>query len=156
MATLAAHQPANVRPQHWKDANPTKADLSHIPGEQGLPVVGNTLKMLADPVGFTKSMVEKYGRVYRNNAFGGTVVALIGADANELVLFDYKDKNGNVVKATAHADRNGLLDFVTGMTRWPREIRLVHGEDQAKRGLAESLRQLYQDSGQKCKIHTSP
>ena len=88
MATLAAHQPANVRPQHWKDANPTKADLSHIPGEQGLPVVGNTLKMLADPVGFTKSMVEKYGRVYRNNAFGGTVVALIGADANELVLFD--------------------------------------------------------------------
>ena len=88
MAPLAAHQPANVRPQHWKDANPTKADLSHIPGEQGLPVVGNTLKMLADPVGFTKSMVEKYGRVYRNNAFGGTVVALIGADANELVLFD--------------------------------------------------------------------
>ncbi|MFG0827129.1 quinoprotein ethanol dehydrogenase [Pseudomonas sp. CJQ_7] len=31
---------------------------------------------------------------------------------NELVLFDYKDKNGNVVKATAHADRNGFFYVV--------------------------------------------
>ena len=46
--------------------------------------------MLADPPAFPKAMVEKYGRVYRNRAFGGTVVALVGADANELVLFDRK------------------------------------------------------------------
>ena len=88
MATLAAHQPASARPQHWREDNPSPGDLSHIPGESGLPVVGNTFKMLADPVAFTRGMVEKYGRVYRNNAFGGTVVALVGADANELVLFD--------------------------------------------------------------------
>jgi len=90
MATLAAHQPTSARPTHWKEDNPTKGDLSHIPGEQGLPVIGNTFKMLADPPAFTRAMVEKYGRVYRNNAFGGTVVALVGADANELVLFDRK------------------------------------------------------------------
>ena len=90
MATLAAHQPAEARPQHWKEDNPSKDDLSHIPGEQGLPIIGNTFKMLADPPEFTRQMVAKYGRVYRNNAFGGTVVALVGADANELVLFDRK------------------------------------------------------------------
>ncbi|HCL16334.1 MAG TPA: PQQ-dependent dehydrogenase, methanol/ethanol family, partial [Pseudomonas sp.] len=36
---------------------------------------------------------------------------------NELVLFDYKDKNGKTVKATAHADRNGffyVLDRTNG------------------------------------------
>jgi alcohol dehydrogenase (cytochrome c) len=31
---------------------------------------------------------------------------------NELVLFDYKDKDGKVVKATAHADRNGFFYVV--------------------------------------------
>ncbi|MDM1696230.1 quinoprotein ethanol dehydrogenase [Thiopseudomonas alkaliphila] len=31
---------------------------------------------------------------------------------NELVLFDYKDKDGKVTKATAHADRNGFFYVV--------------------------------------------
>ena len=57
---------------------------------------------------------------------------------------------------SAHADRQGLLDFVTGMTRWPREIRLVHGDDQAKQALATELGRRYQDSAQKGKILTSP
>ena len=56
---------------------------------------------------------------------------------------------------SAHADRNGLLDFVTGMTRWPREIRLVHGDDQAKQALATELGRRYQDSAPKGKILTS-
>jgi len=56
---------------------------------------------------------------------------------------------------SAHADRNGLLDFITGMTHWPEEIHLVHGDDQAKQALAEALRQRYQESAQEGKIHTS-
>ena len=44
MATLAAHQPASVRPTHWKEDNPTAADLAHIPGETGLPIIGNTFR----------------------------------------------------------------------------------------------------------------
>lgn len=86
MATLAAHDPAP--PTHWGEGNPTHADLAHIPGEGGWPLVGNTFKMLADPHGFTRRMVATYGKVYRTRAFGGWNVALIGADANELVLFD--------------------------------------------------------------------
>ncbi len=59
---------------------------------------------------------------------------------NELVLFDYKDKNGKTVKATAHADRNGFFyvvdrkdgklqnafPFVDGIT-WASHIDLETG-----------------------------
>ena len=40
---------------------------------------------------------------------------------------------------SAHADQRGLVDFVSGMPVWPGEIRLVHGEEQAKRGLRSML-----------------
>lgn len=79
---------------HTHKANPhwlpkvRGAALRHIPGEDGLPVVGNTLRMLRDPVGFGRRMVNTYGHVFRNHAFGAPQLNLIGPDANELVLFD--------------------------------------------------------------------
>ncbi|WP_128891795.1 cytochrome P450 [Erythrobacter sp. HKB08] len=91
MATLAPHHPAETAPTHWTEGNPSDDALAHIPGEGGWPLVGNTFKMLADPHAFTRRMVETYGRVYKSKAFGGWNVALIGADANELVLFN-RDK----------------------------------------------------------------
>jgi cytochrome P450 len=76
--------------QHWLPRNPDHL-LDHIPGEDGYPVIGNTLEQLSDYRGFTMRMVAKYGRVYRNNSFGGRSVALHGPEANELVMFD-RDK----------------------------------------------------------------
>jgi cytochrome P450 len=93
MATLAptAPHPEQLteppRFTHWRQRQTADA-LAHIPGEAGLPIVGQTFKMLADPHGYVQGMVAKYGRVYKARAFGGWQVALIGADANELVLFD--------------------------------------------------------------------
>jgi cytochrome P450 len=75
---------------HWMPRVPKNA-LSAIPGDDGLPFVGNTLKMLKDPMAFAKRMISTHGHVYRNNAFGGPTVTMIGAEANELVLFD-RDK----------------------------------------------------------------
>jgi cytochrome P450 len=66
-------------------------ETDHIPGEDGWPVIGNTFKMLADPHAFAAEMHAKYGPVYRNRAFGGRSVTLLGPDANELVMFD-RDK----------------------------------------------------------------
>ena len=63
MATLAPHQPADLAPMHWTEGNPSDDQLAHIPGEAGWPIIGNTFRMLADPHGMAKSMVEKYGRV---------------------------------------------------------------------------------------------
>ncbi|WP_374408772.1 cytochrome P450 [Pelagerythrobacter sp.] len=94
MATLAQPSPSPhapvpaAQPRTWREGVLTEADLAHIPGEGGMPVFGNTFRMLSDPHGFTRRMVETYGPVYRNKAFGGWNVALVGADANELVLFD--------------------------------------------------------------------
>jgi len=95
MATLA--EPSSVQNQpplkenpfdHWQSGIPDDAAIAHIPGEAGWPLVGNTFKQLADPHGFAKRMIETYGKVYKSKAFGGWSVALIGADANELVLFN--------------------------------------------------------------------
>ena len=93
MATLAAppeapHAPDGDPSRHWMEGKLKEADLAHIPGEAGWPIVGNTFRMLADPHRFAKEMVAKYGKVYKGKAFGGWQVALIGPDANELILFD--------------------------------------------------------------------
>ncbi len=72
---------------HWLPKNPGR-ELDALPGEDGWPVVGNTLKMLRDPKAFGDRMVATYGRIYRNNSFGERTVMLLGADANELVLMD--------------------------------------------------------------------
>lgn len=53
---------------------------------------------------------------------------------------------------SAHADQADLVGFVTRMKTWPKEIRLIHGEDQAKERLAEVLRTRYQDAGKEGEI----
>ncbi len=75
---------------HWLPRQ-RKGALDHIPGSNGLPLVGNTFKLLADPIAFSEGMAARYGLVYRNRALGGTGVNLLGPDANELILFD-RDK----------------------------------------------------------------
>jgi cytochrome P450 len=67
---------------------PPRAALAHIPGEEGWPIFGNTLSVLADPKGFSERMAARYGPIHRTRVFGETSVNLLGPDANELVLFD--------------------------------------------------------------------
>ena len=42
---------------------------------------------------------------------------------------------------SAHADQQGLVDFVAGIERVPDEIRLVHGDGHSKRALKRALQQ---------------
>ncbi|MDO7899372.1 MBL fold metallo-hydrolase [Pseudomonas citrulli] len=53
---------------------------------------------------------------------------------------------------SAHADQADLVGFVTRMKTWPGEIRLIHGEDQAKQRLAEVLRARYEEAGKQGRI----
>jgi cytochrome P450 len=62
--------------------------LAHIPGDDGWPIVGDTLSILADPSGFVEKRAKRYGLVHRTRSFGATFVALLGPEANELVLLD--------------------------------------------------------------------
>ncbi|GAB5482210.1 MAG: cytochrome P450 [Parasphingorhabdus sp.] len=75
---------------HWVKP-PSKEALGHIPGEEGMPIFGSTLKLIKDPIAFGRQMFEKYGSVYRTYNFGKHNVTLLGADATELVMFN-KDK----------------------------------------------------------------
>jgi cytochrome P450 len=67
---------------------PKRNSLTHIPGDEGWPLIGKTLEVLADPKGQVERQSQKYGLVYRSHLFGETSLVLLGPDANELVLFD--------------------------------------------------------------------
>ena len=67
---------------------PRRNSLTHIPGDEGWPLIGKTLEVLADPKGQVERQSRKYGLVYRSHLFGETSLVLLGPEANELVLFD--------------------------------------------------------------------
>lgn len=49
---------------------------------------------------------------------------------------------------SAHADQAGLLSFVTGIRYMPSEVRVVHGELEAKIQLADAIQKHYHAKGQ--------
>jgi cytochrome P450 len=67
---------------------PRRNSLTHIPGDEGWPLIGKTLDVLADPKGQVERSSAKYGLCYRSHLFGETSLVMLGPDANELVLFD--------------------------------------------------------------------
>jgi len=67
---------------------PKRNSLTHIPGDEGWPIIGKTLEVLADPKGHVERNAAKYGLIYRSHLFGETSLVLLGPDANELVMFD--------------------------------------------------------------------
>jgi cytochrome P450 len=84
LATSAAANP------HWIQGAKI-GELQHIPGENGLPLIGTTFRVLRDPAAYGKHLARSYGQVARVNSFGNPGLAMAGAEANELVLFD-RDK----------------------------------------------------------------
>src|SRR6201993_2229284 len=67
---------------------PKRNALKHIPGDEGWPIIGKTLEVLADPKGHIERNAKQYGLVYRSHMFGETSIVLLGPEANELVMFD--------------------------------------------------------------------
>ena len=81
------------------------------------------------------------GRVIQTHGPEGGVVELEGE------RIDIRAGIDSVGGYSAHADQADLVGFVTRMKEWPREIRLIHGEDAAKRQLADVLAARYRDAG---------
>src|SRR5260370_1195439 len=63
---------------------PKRNSLTHIPGDEGWPIIGKTLEVLADPKGHIEKHAAKYGLVYRSHLFGETSLVFLGPEANEL------------------------------------------------------------------------
>ena len=78
----------NVASPVFSLAPPRRNSLTHIPGDEGWPVIGKTLHVLADPKGFIERNAARYGLVYRSHMFGEPTVVLLGPEGNELVLLD--------------------------------------------------------------------
>lgn len=43
---------------------------------------------------------------------------------------------------SAHADQHNLLNFIKGIRVKPKEVRIVHGDNEAKEAFAEKVKQL--------------
>src|ERR1700723_3457903 len=69
---------------------PRRNSLTHIPGDEGWPIIGKTLAVVADPKGPVEKHAAKYGMVYRSRILGETSITMLGPEANELLLFDQK------------------------------------------------------------------
>lgn len=75
-------------------AEPGYRELRHLPGRDArfrLPAV-DTLRFLADPVGYSTASYRRFGPVFRVHHWGGWHVVMLGPDASEYVLMD-RDRN---------------------------------------------------------------
>lgn len=77
------------------------------------------------------------GRAIQRFGPGGGYVELDGQ------RYDIRAGVQNIDGYSAHADQAGLGRFVTDMREWPREIRLVHGDSQARHSLGQGLARAY-------------
>ena len=68
------------------------APLRMVPGENGLPLIGHTLRFMRNCNDLFNEMHAKYGPVYYNRFLATKAVHLLSPEGNEFVLLD-RDKN---------------------------------------------------------------
>lgn len=80
--------------------------LPFPPGDTGLPFIGETISFFTDR-NFNQKKINKYGKVYRTNIFGNSIVAMVGAEANN---FLFRNENKYVVST------------------WPKSTKILLGD----------------------------
>jgi len=73
----------NRRPEH---------SLPEIPGDLGLPLIGHSLKLIANAPDFVLSRYAQHGPVFKMSAFGTPSVNFADVDAARMIIMN-KDKN---------------------------------------------------------------
>jgi len=63
-------------------------DISHIPGRNGLPIVGDAFPFIADPIGYTRRCVDQYGPVFRTRIGPDPTVNLVDPEAQKMLTLD--------------------------------------------------------------------
>lgn len=53
---------------------------------------------------------------------------------------------------SAHAGQRDLLNFIKRMRRWPREVRLVHGDDHARHALKDAINDMAGKTGRQVNV----
>ncbi len=82
-----------------------------IPGDTGWPLVGHSFDYLFNFERFTRGRFARYGEVVRINTFGMEFIALLGPEANQLVLQNRDDlfSNASWTKIIGPFFRRGLM-----------------------------------------------
>jgi len=96
-------------------ASQTPAASREIPGDRGLPLVGQSFELLLNMDRFIHGRYARYGEVSKGHAFGMDVISLLGPDANQFVFQNRGDlfQNSAWEELIAKFFRRGLmlLDF---------------------------------------------
>ncbi len=74
---------------------PAGSALKPVPGDTGLPLIGNTLPMMRDPVTTLRQRYDRFGPVSWTHLFGLKMVQMLGPDANQFVLMNRGDLFSN-------------------------------------------------------------
>lgn len=67
-------------------SDPQSARRLPVPGRPGLPLLGQTLDLMRDPIGFLGQCRAEHGDVFYINAYGTRIVQMLGPDATQFVL----------------------------------------------------------------------
>jgi len=85
---------------------PNNEDVSSIPGDKGLPIVGHAWHYLRDPLPYMQERYPKYGPVFKLSTFGRMSVCVVGPDAVQKVLLD---KGKDFSSKMGFMDRVGIF-----------------------------------------------
>lgn len=75
----------------------TNQQLGHIRGEYGLPFLGKTIAMFADPIKMFHQHYQKFGAISRISITGQKAVLLLGPQYLQMLLLD-TDRNFSTKK----------------------------------------------------------
>ncbi|RCV92270.1 MBL fold metallo-hydrolase RNA specificity domain-containing protein [Vreelandella rituensis] len=53
---------------------------------------------------------------------------------------------------SAHADQRDLLNFIKRMRQWPKEVRLVHGDDDARQAMKAEMENMAARRGHEIEV----
>ena len=65
---------------------PAGSGLRGVPGDDGPPGIGYSLRYLSDPLAWGRRRYDVYGPVFWSNVFGTRIVSALGPEATEVVL----------------------------------------------------------------------
>jgi cytochrome P450 len=133
--------------------------LGHIPGNDGLPIFGQTFAFLKNPFDWAVKSHAQYGPVFRTNMFFEASVIVCGADFAERFLVDREQvfSNERGWQAILGAFFNGgllLRDF--DMHRYHRNIMQAAFRHEALIGYLDSMQPILQRGLEHVKSHAYP
>ena len=121
----------------------TYNDLKHIPGEKGLPIIGNFHKFVSNASKYYQDQRVKYGDVFVNySSFFGANVVICGPTANKFLLVDQAKFTSNQEaweQALSDLFPNGLMLMDGDKHKYHRSIMLDAFKKKPMQGYLEKM-----------------